>query len=111
MRIILSAAICPCRSATTQCSTRIRSPEIGWPTGNVAGRADVRRACFHVLVDAHAFVNDKSGLLSKHDARAHADADDDQVGIKRAAAFEYRALAFNCGDAVFEMEFHAVLLM
>jgi hypothetical protein len=107
----LSAAVCPCRSATTQCSTRIRSPEIG--SGQRACRRPrrYRARFFHEFIDAHAFVDCEPGLFGKRKARAHANADDHQVGVEHAAALERYVLAVDCGDTVLEMEFDAMLFV
>ena len=55
---MLSAAVCPCRSATTQCSTRMASPvRPVRPARDVAGREESRRARFEKGVDGDAAVN------------------------------------------------------
>ena len=52
---MLRAAACPCRCATTQCSTRIRSPRVRvGPARDVARRVDARHARLEVLVHRHA---------------------------------------------------------
>src|SRR6185437_149733 len=50
-------------------------------------------------------------LFSQGDARAHAYADDDQIGVERAAGLERDVVGANGGDAVLEMKFDAVLFV
>ena len=64
---MLSAAIWPCRSATTQCSTRMRSPmmRIG-PARDVAGGVDARRAGLRdIRSTLDALVDRQAGLLGE----------------------------------------------
>ena len=53
----------------------------------------------------------KPGLLGERQARPHADADDDEIGLEHAAALQRRALAVDRGHGVPEMKDDAVLLM
>ena len=53
----------------------------------------------------------RPGLLGEREPRPHADADDHQVGLERAAALERHALAIDGARRVLEVEDDAVLLV
>src|SRR3954462_11704762 len=59
------------------------------PTRDIAGGVNVAGACLEVPIDHHAAIDLKAGLLGKHQTRAHADADDHEVGVHCGAALEY----------------------
>ena len=81
------------------------------PARDVAGGKDAGHAGLETGIDGDAAVDRQSRLLGQREARAHADADHDQVGLERAAALQRGALAVDRGDGVAEMEDDAVLLV
>ena len=81
------------------------------PARDVAGGKDAGRAGFEIRIDGDATIDRQSRLFGQSEARPHADADHDQIGLQRAAALQRGALALDRGDGVAEMEDHAVLLM
>ena len=82
---MLAAAVWPWRSATTQCSTRmaLAGMRVG-PARDVAGGVDAGRARLQKGIDDHAAVDREARLLGQRQARPHADADDDEIGVERA---------------------------
>ena len=64
-----------------------------------------------IRVDDDAAIEREAGLLGERQARPHADADDDEIGLERAAALQRDALAVDRRDGVLEMEDDAVLLV
>ena len=84
---MLSAAVCPCRSATTQCSTRMASPVMPIrPARDVAGGEDSWRARFEKRVDDDAAIDLQASRLGEAEPRAHAEAGDDEIGLEDASA-------------------------
>ena len=81
------------------------------PARDVAGRIDSGNAGFEKLIHRHAAIDRKAGLFGQRQARPHADADDDEIGLQHAAALQRRALAVDRGHGVAEMKDDAVLLM
>jgi hypothetical protein len=75
------AAVCPCRSATTQCSSRIDLPD---------------RA---------------SGLLGERQCGPNTDAHHHELGEKTGAIVEHHGLLLDAVDRAPEVEPHAVLLV
>src|SRR6185295_19334488 len=56
------------------------------PARDVAGGVEAGRAGLEVFVDREALVGGEAGRLGQRQRRAHADADDDEVGGERRAA-------------------------
>src|SRR5215471_5107326 len=81
------------------------------PARDVARREDSGRAGFQISVHDHATVELEAGLFGKFGPRAHADAGDYKVGLKRAAALQRHPIAVDGADGVLQVEDHAVLLV
>src|SRR6516162_6924398 len=81
------------------------------PARNVAGGKDSRRTGFKVFVHRDAAIDLETGALGQLDARPHPNADDDEVGRQRRAAFELDVLAIDRRRRLLEMEDDAVLLV
>ena len=97
--MMFRAAASPCRSATTKCSTRMRSPVRRIrPARDVARREDVRRARLEIFVDRHAAIHGKAGFLRQPRLRPHADADDDEIGIEPLPVRQRDALLVDRGS-------------
>ena len=106
---MLRAATCPWRSATTQCSTRIRSPERSIrPAGHVARGKDSRHACFEILVHGDTAVQRQACLFGKSGHRTDSDTKYDEVGVQRRAVAQRRGLAVDPGDRLTEVEHDTV---
>ena len=58
------------------------------PARDVAGREDAGRARLQKLVDEYAAIDLQSRLLRKLQARPHANTEDDEIGLERAATLE-----------------------
>ena len=52
-----------------------------WPTGDVTGGKNARRARLEILVDGDTTVHGQTGVLGKRGLWPNADADDDEVGL------------------------------
>ena len=81
------------------------------PARNIACGVDAGDAGFQIDIDGDAAVDRKPGLLGQSKARAHADADHDEIGLDHAAAFQRRAFAVDRGHGIAEMKDDAVLFM
>src|SRR5579863_6683838 len=81
------------------------------PAGDVAGGIDAGRARLQKGIDDHAAVDLEARLLGQRQARPHADADNDEIGVESGAALETRAGALDRGDRFAEVEDDAVLLV
>ena len=77
--------------------TNIRAAVGIGPARDVAGRVNSRDACFKIGVDDDTAIDSEPHSLEKFDARAHADANDHEIRVKRTAAFELHLL---CVDRV-----------
>ena len=96
------AAAWPCRSATTQCSTRIRvaGVRIG-PARDVAGREDAGRAGLEVLVHGDAAVDRQPRPFGQRDRRPHADAEHEKVGCRACVpSLERDHASLDAGDGL-----------
>ena len=58
------------------------------PARDVAGGEDARDAGLEVLVHRDAAVDGEACLFRQGDRRPHADADDDEIGLKRLAVLQ-----------------------
>src|SRR5580693_8074111 len=81
------------------------------PARDVAGSVDAGRAGLEKAVNGYSAIELEAGLLGQSQAGPHADPDDHQIGLDRAAAFERGALAVDRRCGVLEMKNHAVLFM
>src|SRR5215472_10086523 len=81
------------------------------PARHVARGKDAGDAGFEVLVDENAAVDLEPRALCQGKARPHADADNDEIGIDRAAVIENDPLRLDRLDAVAEMEANAMRLV
>ena len=77
---MLRAAVWPWRSATTQCSTRIRCRYAVGPAGDVAG-GEMPARWSRGIVDDDATIHGQARLLGERHRRPDADAGDDQIGV------------------------------
>lgn len=50
------------------------------PARDIAGGEDARSAGFEIFIDEDAVIDGEAGLLGERRERAHADADDDEIG-------------------------------
>ena len=87
------------------------SPECGSGQRDVARSIDAGRAGLEKAVDGNSAIELEAGLFGQSQAGPHADPDDHQIGLDRAAAFERGALAVDRRCGVLEMKNHAVLFM
>jgi len=109
---MLSAAVWPCRSATTQCSTRIglASQPVG-PPGDIAGGPDTGDARLEIRVDGDTAVNSNPGGLGECGLRPDPDPDDDEVGGELFPTLQCDAVWIERSRGGTEVERDAVLLV
>src|SRR5262249_56904101 len=78
---------------------------------DVARRKDSRRAGFEKIINDHAAVDREARVLGECNTRAHADTDDHEVSIERAASAEGDPLVIDVRGRFAEMEDDAMLLV
>ncbi len=109
---MLRAAVCPCRSATTQCSTRMASPvrrsgqRAMSPAAKIPGALVSRNAS-----TSKPAVDLEASRFCKAEARTHAEPGDDEIGLERASAFQRHAFAFHAARRLAQMEDDAMVLV
>src|SRR6476660_730377 len=81
------------------------------PACDVAGREDPGRARLEIGIDDDTAINGKPAPFGECGPRAHADAGDNEIGIKRTTALKLNLLALNGACGFFEVKDHTVLLM
>src|SRR4029077_18450615 len=81
------------------------------PARNVSRRKDSGRSRFQITVDDNAAINGKTGFFSKREARADANAGNNEIGVERATTLQFDSLAVDRTCGVLEVKYHAVLLV
>ena len=81
------------------------------PARDVARRVNVRRARLQIFVHAHAAVDLEARALGERRARPHPDADDDEIGVERLAAFQPNPHAVDRRRLLLHVKDDAVLLV
>src|SRR6185437_12195052 len=89
---------------------RLAGQAIG-PARDVPGGEDALRARFEEAVDHDAAVGLEAGRLGEPEARAYADAGDDEIGLERASVAQRHPLALDAARGVAQVEDHAVALV
>ena len=109
---MLRAAVWPWRSATTQCSTRIRSPvEQIRPAGDVAGGEDAGHARLEIFVYRDAAVDRESRTFRQRRSPAARRTDHDEIGPKRFSILQRDTMLVDDAHGRSEMERHAVVFV
>src|SRR5207237_6539292 len=81
------------------------------PARDVTGGIDAGHAGLEIRIYRDAAVGREPGFFGQRKPWLDAHADDHDIGLDRAAALQRRALVFDLGDGVAEMEDDAVLLV
>jgi hypothetical protein len=81
------------------------------PARDVARREDSGCARFEEGVHDHSAVEPEAGFFRKVGPRAHANADNHEIGVEGGPAFQPDVIAVYDDSCVLEVEDHAVLLM